>query len=296
MRAAVMRRRNNLVFNLPRNLEIVLHREDTRYLVGAHAGHLLVTLAVHHARQHGVAVHHHDADRLLRIDGVLGELRIAVDGVIQVPADAPVVRRHRCDLNLVDNVANTGRVLDHAKGIVFVDWFDCESTDGDHAVMYLQDEAVERIRLVSLPHIDQGLGEFLKQLLVRDIAAACDVDVVADGSGLVHLVDALFSISLVGIAIHLTGQVNDASLHLDLNAAEPLAAELFLSVSLYLCITPLLGCGSGHACSQAESASECNQNTTITSHGASSNPDGTPFIKLDASRTTRAASIVLPQR
>src|SRR5215469_8789 len=181
-----------------------------------------------------MAVQDDDADGLRRINRVFAELWITIDGAILVNSNAVVHWRDRRDLDLVNDPAHTRRVFDQTESGVLIDGLDNRSADRHHTVVNLQRKAVERIRVVPLPVIDQLLGKLLREFSIRDVASAGHGDVIANAGGLVHLPDAVLRIIFVREALHLACEVHDAVAHLYLDTTEFLIAQLLLSVSLYL--------------------------------------------------------------
>jgi hypothetical protein len=82
--------RQALAFALPGYLQVVLYREDSWHLVCPHTRDIVIAFGVDHSGENHVPVHDDYANRLRRTDRILGELRVAIDGVILRSTDAIV--------------------------------------------------------------------------------------------------------------------------------------------------------------------------------------------------------------
>src|SRR5215469_6006988 len=72
------------------HFQLVFDAEGTEELAGSHSGDLLVHRAVYRTNQRDVTIVDDDADRTRRIDGILAQRRIAVDGACRTQAQAVV--------------------------------------------------------------------------------------------------------------------------------------------------------------------------------------------------------------
>jgi hypothetical protein len=76
----------------------------------------------------------------------------------------------------------------------------------------------------------------------------------------------LLCVVFVGETVHLACEMDDAVLHLHVNSAELLVAELFLNIGLYLCVRSIL-CGSNRNYYAQKQCKGCtSQDATIPSH------------------------------
>src|ERR1700761_9166549 len=103
---------------------------------------------------------------------------------------------------MVNKASDTRRVPDKTQGRILVDWLHDKAADGRDAILDLQREAIERIGRITLSVIDQLLGELLKEFGVRNTPRSGNTDVVANARGLMHLLDALLRLVLVGETLH----------------------------------------------------------------------------------------------
>ena len=74
-------------------LQVVRHRENSRYAIGADIRHVLVRLIIHIAFERDVPVVHDDVNPLDGVIRVFAELRFAIDRAIFCATNAIVVGR-----------------------------------------------------------------------------------------------------------------------------------------------------------------------------------------------------------
>src|SRR6185312_15735459 len=104
------------------DLQIVGHREDTRYTIGSQVSDIFVGLAVDNALQGNVAVIHDDVNGWVDAHAVALQHRISIDGSHRAPAYRIIEARKRQDLNLIDDLLHALDTLHHVLSVGFQHW------------------------------------------------------------------------------------------------------------------------------------------------------------------------------
>src|SRR6185312_915424 len=173
-------KRHLLLASASSNLKVIHDGEHTRHAIRTNAGHVLVSLVIDHAVQRDMAVDHRDPNRLRWIKRVLVQWPKAVNGPRFRQPNAVVHRRYRSDIQLVDYVAYSRRILHQRDRRVFVGGSVHSSAQRHHAVLHTNFDVVERRRAVTNAIVRQALRQLLAQRgVIVHLATAGDLDYVA---------------------------------------------------------------------------------------------------------------------
>src|SRR5258706_187755 len=99
------------------NYQIVLHLKNVWHAVSAHAGEILVRLAVDNTLKTDMPIFHDDVNRGHGRPSVFGEHRVTVDGAIERVAQLVIHRRGGQYLNVVGHAGNALDALDRGFGV-----------------------------------------------------------------------------------------------------------------------------------------------------------------------------------
>src|ERR1035437_3251159 len=104
------------------HFKLVRHLEDAGYAVCTNVRNVFIHLAIPNAKEGHVAILYGDPDWLARIDGVLVQRWIAVDGACHLDADTVIHGRDGIDFDLVNDVLHASHVSRQGNRGVLVGW------------------------------------------------------------------------------------------------------------------------------------------------------------------------------
>src|SRR6185503_804555 len=104
------------------DLELVIHREGSRYAVRAHPGDDLVTFVVYVSQQRNVPVFHDDTDRGIDPQGVPLHGGISIDASVELRAQTRIEEREGKHLDLIIDALDTFDAFRRLASLIFHDW------------------------------------------------------------------------------------------------------------------------------------------------------------------------------